>query len=404
MQPATDAHIITETTNTSELTIGLVSQFGPPPRGVSPYTDALLNALGSTEGLVVHPIDYSAPYPAFLHPAKQEKLPSDGTLHWAKPLSWRRVSQHPCNILHLQHWLAPMASYLAVVTLLAKRAGRRVIITIHNPTQHESAILPAPFERIMFKLADKLIVHDHNGAKILRDDFGIRENHIVVIPHGIKVKSSPPSPTPNDYQLLNLPSDRRYVSIFGNLRGYKGIDILLSAWNRIAPQLPDTDLVIAGRLWKGESSPWAWITATLLGTNRHSRKIQSSINTCRQNNRPHIREGFLADKKIDALLRISAMAVFPYTHFNSQSGAACRAAGMGCPVLVSNTGGLPDLAINDSWIIQPGNPHALAAALREKLSDHDGLMAARQKQLEQITNHAWPRVAAAHATLYRELL
>ena len=383
----------------------LVSQFSLPVRGVSPYSDALLEALIKERELSVHPVDYRAPYPALLHPANKKVISATGgDLHYGNPFSWRRLARKETDIIHLQHWLAPMSCYLAPLASLAKKSGKKIVLTMHNPTPHESLPWTRPFERWLISKADVIVVHNKSGVAALNKFFHNKENKVILIPHGINVSSNPQTASPEDYTNLNLSPSKRYISLFGNLRGYKGVDVLLDAWSQIYKEIPNVDLVIAGSLWTGKSGFVSRVVAKMLGTNQVAGNIQRLLSQPELSSRVHLLEGFQPDAKIDSLIRISNLAIFPYTHFNSQSGAACRAAGMGCPVLVSKVGGLPDLAINDKWVVSPGDSEALARCLRTTLGDPSSLSANRHEQIEHIQNYSWEQVASEHMELYHTLL
>ncbi|MEX2524955.1 MAG: glycosyltransferase family 4 protein [Gammaproteobacteria bacterium] len=382
----------------------MICQFGLPVRGLSPYGDALIEALRLNERFRVLPVDYAAPYPGWLHPGGAHNKYEQGQIHWAKPQSWNRAAHMPGAIVHFQHWLSPMAIYLTPLARLARRAGKKIVITVHNPEAHESAT-SLPLDNLFLKQADRLIVHDRQGMKILKKRMGCAfdDKLIEIIPHGITVRKQPPAPEPGDHARLGLDPSRRYICMFGNLRGYKGIDILLKAWTSLVGQIDDVDLVIAGRLWSGKSGP-ARIMARLLGSHSQEDLIQKALSQPVLSGRVHLWEGFQPDEKLDTLLRLSEIAVFPYSHFSSQSGAACRAAGLGCPVLASNIGGLPELAINENWLVEPGNAGALAAALESFLTNPAALIMARQTQLQRVRPMSWEVVAERHADLYCELL
>jgi len=296
-----------------------------------------------------------------------------------------------------------MASYLAPLARMARRAGKRIIVTVHNPATHEVLRWTGPFERWLVAQADALVVHDARGALVLQDRFGIAADRIRIIPHGIMVRAAPELPDATDFARINLDPKRRYVCIFGNLRGYKGIEVLLAAWTQVAARLPDVDLVIAGRLWAGHMGLGARLIARLLGTDRDAARLRCALDAPDLRSRVHLREGFQPDADIDALLRVSDLAVFPYVRFASQSGAACRAAGMGRPVLVSDVGGLPDLAIDRSWIVAAGDVGALSAALLDRLGS-PGLRESRQRQIDHVKCYDWANIAASHAGLYRDLV
>lgn len=383
--------------------VAMVCQFGLPVRGVSPYGDALLSALHNEAGVSIQAVDYNAPYPAILHPAGRNVPAGPGELHWVNPLSWYRVAGLDTEILHLQHWVAPMAGYLALLAAMARHRGKRILITCHNPAAHESLPGMEFIENNLFNQANAIIVHDARGADILGKRIERSKHPVQVVPHGIDVCEFSPAATQDDYTRFGLDPGRRYVCIFGNLRGYKGINILLQAWTEVSRRLPDVDLVVAGRLWSGEFGAGSRITARLLGTEGEGCRLNDLLAIPELAGRVHLYNSFQPDENIDALLRLSDCAVFPYVRFSSQSGAACRAAGMGCPVLVTDVGGLPDLAINRDWIVPPGNAGKLVEVLSGKLADIPLMQAARQSQLDRVRGYDWARVVGTHLQVYREL-
>ncbi|MGN6740147.1 glycosyltransferase family 4 protein [Dyella sp.] len=362
-----------------------------------------MSALAGCDDLTVDPIDYRSAYPQILHPATEGDAGGRGELHWANPFSWRRIARRASDVVHIQHWSSMLAVYLWPFAVMARRAGKRVAITVHNPAPHESLLLFDVFERGLLKAAHTLIVHDVNGAIGLRQRLLGLDIDTRVIPHGIRLNPMPGARV-GDHERFGFDAGRRYVVLFGNLRGYKGVTTLLRAWSQVAGRVADADLVIAGRLWEGGRGYPAKAAATLLGTKADSDRLKAAMAMPELAGRVHLREGFLPDDDIDALLRLAEMAVFPYERFSSQSGAACRAAGMGCPVLVSNLGGLPDLAIGPDWIIEPGDVQGLAAALHAKLAPGrlgDGI---RMAQIQRVSGYEWSKVGRQHADLYRELI
>jgi glycosyltransferase involved in cell wall biosynthesis len=77
------------------------------------------------------------------------------------------------------------------------------------------------------------------------------------------------------------------------------------------------------------------------------------------------------------------------------------AVGFGVPVVVSDLGGLPDLALDDSYVVKPGNPKALAAAILEHVDDGP---AERQRVLTEVASpHSWEAVARLTLALYERV-
>jgi len=383
--------------------VQLVCQFGQPVRGLSPYGDTLLRGLFQQDDLQVVPVDYRAAFPSFLYPASNNGLIAQGDLHWANPFSWSRVARMPADVIHVQHWSTPLATYLCPLAAMARRAGKRVVITVHNPKPHEALPALDALEMRLFRNAHVLLVHDANGVRALRQRMGDPHADIRIIPLGIDVQAQPSNIQHGDYELLGVDQSRRYICIFGNLRGYKGITILLDAWAQVAEKLPGVDLIVAGRLWAGTKGYFAKKVARRLGTDSYAELLKGKLASPALAGRVHLIEGFLPDNTIDALLRVADLAVFPYEKFSSQSAAACRAAGMGCPVLVSNLGGLPDLAMDNTWLVEPSDTAGLVQQLSFKLDLDDLRSELRQAQLRKVAAFDWRKVGSQHAALYREL-
>lgn len=386
--------------------VRLLSQFGTPVRGVSPYSDQLLDALQKQAGADIQTEDYRAPYPRSLHPGGGYPATRRSGLRWYSPLSWRRLATADYDVLHIQHWMQPLACYLWPLAVWAGRAGKRVIVTVHNPLAHEGIAVLNQLEIGFLRAAEALVVHDARAVATLRHRLGRSGPSLRVIPHGVDLPDLVPVGD-TDYRQIGLNPSRRYFCLFGNLRGYKGVTSLLEAWSGLAPRWPHWDLVIAGRLWSGGGKRLGRMGAALLGSDRDAMRIQGVLRQKGLSDRVCWREGFQADEDLDALIRVSDFAVFPYERFASQSGAATRAAGRGCPVLVTDVGALPELAIDSNWILPPNDPHALAVALERRFrafTKPGGAMEWRRAQRRRIEPFAWSVAARDHVTLYRELV
>lgn len=384
--------------------VQLVCQFGQPVRGLSPYGDALFGSMPREEGLQVDKVDFASAYPSALHPAERggAKGPG-GALHWASPLSWNQVARAPADVIHIQHWAPPLSSYLWPLAAMAHRRGKKVLVTVHNPLPHEKSGMFRMLEDRLLRSADALVVHGEAAREDVLRRLGHRTPPVHVVPHGLAPLRQPSPASEQDYRRLGLSPSRRHVLLFGNLRGYKGLDVLLEAWSSVRSELDDVVLVIAGRLWGGRQGIGGRLAASLAGTGEEAAGIQAMLEGRALRDRIVLLEGFQSDEDIDALIRVSALSVFPYRRLSGQSGAACRAAAMGCPVLVSRVGALPDLAIDDTWIVRPGDADELARRLLEKLRAPDTLAVAGQLQLRAVSGYDWPTIARMHLDLYRSL-
>lgn len=376
----------------------LVSTFGIPAFGVSPYADQLLSSLRDcvNVGDSIEPLDYQKPYPDFLYPAKAPKRQRTVGLHWAKPATWKCPMPAP-DVLHIQYWTQIMAPMLVRLALSAKRYGVRIVVTVHNAQPHESSGFFARFEHTLLELADAVITH-LPAEPISR----ICSGRHYVIPHGVDFRHEI-RPTSRDFDVSGLDSARRYVLFFGNIRPYKGVLDLLEVWHSIAARFPEHDLIIAGRVWAG-SKPLSRLSGRLLGLHRFEREYHAVCQRVYED-RVHFYNDYLSERFIDACCRIAELAVFPYRCFDAQSGAASRVAGFGRPMLVSDAGGLAQLVPDQRHIFRAGDISHLQSRLSTLLSRPSAEIAAdvsaQRRHLEEL---AWPVVAKRHWALYERLI
>ncbi|MCP4933043.1 MAG: glycosyltransferase family 4 protein [bacterium] len=276
-----------------------------------------------------------------------------------------------------------------------------MVLTVHNPTPHESLPLFKYWERRLLLEADALILHTKDGCtQLLKHIPQLCHKRLHVIPHGVTLHPAINISRSAAHKTAGLDQNHRYFVTFGNLRGYKGIPVLLRAWREIMDQFPDTYLVIAGRLWDGKQG-LASITGRLLGARKAGAEIQNLLAQPELASRVIFKEGFIAEKIINALCEIAVLAVFPHERMAGQSGAVTRAAGYGVPVLVSNVGGLPTSAMGPRFIVPADDETALAERLSELL--REDLQALRALQIKHVSRFEWGRIAALHAKLYQKL-
>ena len=190
----------------------------------------------------------------------------------------------------------------------------------------------------------------------------------------------------------------RYLLFFGNIRPYKGVDFLLDAWQGLRSDFPDLRLVIAGRLWGQNQSTPAKLIHKIAGTSSYAKVIEEKLA-----DHPDVIQdlNFLPEEKLYSYLRIAEFGVFPYSSFESQSGAASMAAGFGLPIVSTNVGGLGQLAINEDFLCQSNSATSLRDCLEALLRRND--LDLKAKQLEKAGQYSWHASANSHASCYEGL-
>src|SRR5579884_937098 len=204
------------------------------------------------------------------------------------------------------------------------------VLTIHDPVLHPGQPVASLALRRWFleaaaqawrRRADAIMVHSEH----LRADVALRRGQrCAVIPHGL-VAVAAPSPPPVE------PA----VGFFGRLEPYKGLEVIAAAMPQVWRERPAVRVLVAGA---GE-------TPLEL-----------------DDDRVQLRRGYLPEAEITPFFARVSLALLPYTQA-TQTGAGSQAVGHGVPVIVSRVGGLPDLALDGSYVVEPGEPSSLARAI-----------------------------------------
>ena len=96
-----------------------------------------------------------------------------------------------------------------------------------------------------------------------------------------------------------------------------------------------------------------------------------------------------------------SLAVLPYTQA-SQTGVGSVAVGYGVPIVVSRVGGLPDLALDHSYVVEPGDDAALADAIVRHIDDGSDV---RCRVLSDVAApRSWDSIAVQSISVYKEVL
>lgn len=378
----------------------LISPFGDPAYGVSPYADSLLRALRESPGRhaadELIPLDFQSAYPKMLYPASMPNRRRESGIHWAKPWTWEGPAT-PIDVAHLQYWTAATAPYLLRLVQSLRKEKIKLITTQHNIRPHERPGAMARFEDRLLSHSDMIISHLESSD--IKKRLGRR---LEIIPHGINFRVRRWA-NPEDYKLTGLDPEKRYCLYFGNIRPYKGVLDLLRAWSDLSKFFPKHELLIAGRLWAGRGAV-SGIAARVLGLNRFKHEYNKAKNNPELQSVQFFDE-YLSEEFIDACCRIAESSIFPYQYFDSQSGAATRVAGFGRRMLVSRSGALPELVYDSRFTFEPGNIDELKSRLSALMSATPEMIAKDEARLlEHLRNSSWQSVADQHWSLYRRVM
>jgi len=129
-----------------------------------------------------------------------------------------------------------------------KRRGSRIAWTVHNINPHDhvdSARDDAVYQTVIDE-ADLIVHHCPASTRLLQERYRVPpEKPVIVVPHG-NYLAYPNDVTRNEArQRLGIAPDAFVYLHFGAIRGYKGLDTLFAAFEKVT--VPSKMLVVAGQ-------------------------------------------------------------------------------------------------------------------------------------------------------------
>ena len=285
----------------------------------------------------------------------------------------RLARETRADIIHFQWTVLPVFD-AAAIWFLRRRYG--LLLTVHDSVPFNGQRMPF-FQRFMYdlpiKLVDKVIVHTAAAQRALTLR-GIDDANITVIPHG-----------PLKLRAVALPAgirDSRWTfAMFGKIKPYKGLDILIEAIARAADGLRGrARFVVAGAAHMDIGAMRARIDK--LG-------IADLL---------ELRLGYLSDQDLAALFEEADTFLFPYRQIDA-SGAYYMAKPQAKWIIASRVGVFAEVLEDgrDGALVPPEDPVALSRALLQAVEARPAPRAGSQ-------DASWKTIGLSTATLYEQLL
>jgi glycosyltransferase involved in cell wall biosynthesis len=306
-------------------------------------------------------------------------------------LVFRLVRERP-DVVHFQ---SVTSGRERILIRILKAIGCRVVFTAHNVLPHETDSGEGnDSDAAIYRLVHRVIVHSEDNRRELIQLFGLSPDRIAVIPHGSYDLFFPGGRASKETARAEIGLDRgaKVILFFGLIRRYKGLEFLLEAFERLEARFPEALLLIVGDVLRADPEGYAF----------YSRRIEEA------SRRPSVRcvPRYVPVEDVGRYLSAADLVVLPYTK-TYQSGVLLAAYAAGRPVVVTQTGGLPETVQDGKTglVVPPRDPDALARAIeslleRPDLLDEMGRNAARLAD----TVYSWDTVAKATVELYESLL
>jgi glycosyltransferase involved in cell wall biosynthesis len=285
----------------------------------------------------------------------------------------RLAREMRADIIHFQWTVLPLFD-AAAIWLLRRRY--RLLLTVHDSIPFNGQRMPF-FQRFLYdlpiKLVDKVIVHT-DGARRALSRRGIEDARITVIPHGplrLRVAASP----------MHIRDPRWTFVMFGKIKHYKGLDVLVEAIGQAADRLRGrARFVVAGA---------TYMEMDALGARIGALGIADLID---------LRIGYLSDSDLAGIFHEADAFLFPYRQIDA-SGAYYMAKTQGKWIIASKVGVFAEVLEDgrDGALVPPEDAAALSRALVE---------AAELRSIPRAGGRdaSWEVIGLSTAALYEQLV
>ena len=361
--------------------IAILSCFYPFRGGISQFNANLLTELGKTHD--VKAFNFSRQYPEFLFPGRtqyvtpdDEAVPveSEALLDTADPFSWgrtaRAIRKWKPDILLLRYWMPYFAPSLGYVARHMD-PGCKVIAILDNVIPHERHFFDAPLTRYFLSGTDACITLCKEVASDLLE---LKKDAVhTVLPHPVYSHFGPKPERTASEEALGLKHGMKNILFFGLIREYKGLDILLEAFDRIGPGY---QLIIAGEPYGSFS------------------KYQEMIDASPFKEHIHVFDRYIRDSEVGLYFSAADVTVLPYRSA-TQSGISSISYHFEVPMIVTDVGGLKEtIGDRGTGIVTPQcTPGCIAGAISNYFADADVQKACISNIKAEKDRLSWERFA-----------
>lgn len=271
----------------------------------------------------------------------------------------------------------------------------KLIVTVHDlifmryPTDYNRgwlvlALLTLP--RVL-KRAAAIIADSHATKADIVRFFGVRPSKIAVVYPGIDHHYREVEQKMSDGKLIGAFQDSRYILCLGPWVRRKNLEVVVEAFKRIAPRLPDLQLVITGKPARGMKG---YTEDRLLGGLPAATRVRVQL------------PGFVEQRDLYSLVAGAGLLAYP-SRWEGFGLPPLEAMLAGVPVVASLTPAVEEVTEGAAMLCDADNPHEWAKTLEQVLSDPKTAANLREAGRKRAAQFSWKKCARETADLYHRV-
>ena len=335
--------------------IAMVGPVYPFKGGIAQYTGAMSINLHKDNEVKV--FSFSMQYPKLLYKHEQRDYDNntfafdnvDYVLNSMNPLSWYRtakaINEYKPDVVIIQWWHPWFAPCYWIMLSFVKKTAK-VIFLCHNVLPHEGFPMKRLLSRMTLNKGDAYIVHSEQDANDLRALVTDPKYIHAVLPTYNQFRKRYIDKTTARKE-LDIPETQEMLIFFGYIRKYKGLAHLIRALPAIHAVRPNAHLWVVGSFFEDDRADY-----------------ESLIRESGCADMLTLVDGYLPDDQVESYFAAADLCVLPYESA-TQSAVVQVSYSFGCPVVVTNVGGLPEVVLDGKtgYIVPAKDDAALADAV-----------------------------------------
>jgi glycosyltransferase involved in cell wall biosynthesis len=310
---------------------------------------------------------------------------------------FKRIFGGDARIVHIQWPYKLQFLERTLFCRLYKLVGKKVIFTAHNVDQDARDGIHSPKNKFaltrFYRAVDHIVVHTARMKADLSARFGVNQNRISVIPHGLMTAVPETKMSRSEARAaLGLKDEDQVALFFGMIAPYKGLAFLVESLAELKQRNRDIKLVVGGRI-KECADYWEKIARTIEKEQLSSRMV--------------LRLAHIPDHEVEVFFKAADVLVMPYVSI-FQSGVLFLGYRFGLPVVATDVGSLREdiVEAETGFIASACEAKAIADAL-ERYFDSDLYkdLANRRRSIKAFATerYSWESIGSKTKELYHQL-
>ena len=300
-----------------------------------------------------------------------------------------RFARSAPDVLHVQ--FLPMLRWPVPLDLwflrFARRRGAKIVLTVHDLLPHDTANRHHFLYRSLYHFVDSIICHSAAIQDRLVSDFEVDRARIHVIPHGPFFYDLPVLQAGSVLESFGVPSDAPLVLWQGLVFPYKGVDLLLDAWQQVEDRNDAAWLVVAGT-----GDPALLVSLKLQAAALHLKRV------C-------LHQHFITSEQLVALYHSAEIVVYPYRAITT-SGALATGLAFGKTILATDLPVFREILTDgiSASLVAP-EKNLLSQALLRLLSEPElrNIFSDKIRKLD-FGQSSWQTIAAETMSAYNRVI